>query len=502
MEQTTSLSRWAGGIVVAGGIALILTFLGFYTIFNSNPVNNIYYSISKNISTANTKKNAQAVKENRILQPSAINSGIFTKRDFAPLSPSKTINSQLLPQPFQLLTLNLSTPVQTQYDYPKYDANKIFRRNSLTIESENSTKEYENIDQNITLNLHSIDKSLLSIANSYSYTNESIINEITETVFSNENKTPLVDNLLNVRIVPENVSLAASQLTATRNSYKSYNIFQSILRPQSITNILQQQKIALSAAQITQIEALLLKTTKSKLIQSDTIVQIIVESFNEKTKTLAKISLYKNKVNQINIALNKDGNFILAKPHTITPLLKHELNKAHLLSSKHNQKTEKINLYDSIYQHALASGLSVTAITPIIEALAKRIDLKRTVQPNEQLKLFYQIPKSWQETQKQKKTNISLLDTNILYFSAKFGSENLSYYRYRLPDGKVDYYDQYSKAIGLSILRKPVENARFSSPFGMRRHPVLGYVRLHTGVDWAAPRGTPIWPLVMELLLE
>jgi murein DD-endopeptidase MepM/ murein hydrolase activator NlpD len=61
-----------------------------------------------------------------------------------------------------------------------------------------------------------------------------------------------------------------------------------------------------------------------------------------------------------------------------------------------------------------------------------------------------------------------------------------------LPTASVDYYDEEGRSARQFLLRKPVPNGRFRSPFGMRRHPILGYSRMHWGVDWAAPRGTPI----------
>jgi murein DD-endopeptidase MepM/ murein hydrolase activator NlpD len=59
-------------------------------------------------------------------------------------------------------------------------------------------------------------------------------------------------------------------------------------------------------------------------------------------------------------------------------------------------------------------------------------------------------------------------------------------------DGKVDYFTPEGRSARQFLLRNPMPNGRFASGFGMRRHPVLKYSRMHTGVDWSAPRGTPI----------
>ena len=74
------------------------------------------------------------------------------------------------------------------------------------------------------------------------------------------------------------------------------------------------------------------------------------------------------------------------------------------------------------------------------------------------------------------------------------GGETHRFWRFRSPDGVVDYYDEFGNTSKKFLMRKPVrgENIRLSSGFGNRFHPVLGYVRPHNGIDWAGPVGTAI----------
>src|SRR3546814_13134085 len=83
--------------------------------------------------------------------------------------------------------------------------------------------------------------------------------------------------------------------------------------------------------------------------------------------------------------------------------------------------------------------------------------------------------------------------SELLYVNAHFGDTTTRFYRFQNPDdGSVDYFDADGRSIRQFLLRNPVPNGRMTSGFGMRRHPIIGYARMHTGTDWAAPRGPPI----------
>ena len=82
----------------------------------------------------------------------------------------------------------------------------------------------------------------------------------------------------------------------------------------------------------------------------------------------------------------------------------------------------------------------------------------------------------------------------VLFASLTVGGETKKYYKFQTPDDSVvDFYDETGKSAKKFLVRKPVNNAIMRSGFGGRRHPILGYVKMHTGVDWATPYGTPIF---------
>ena len=139
--------------------------------------------------------------------------------------------------------------------------------------------------------------------------------------------------------------------------------------------------------------------------------------------------------------------------------------------------------YDGIYRAAFSYGMSRTMTRQLIRLLAADVDYQARLQPTDTLEVFFSQPdEEGQATE----------DSELLYVRASFGGQARTFYRFQMEDGTVDYFDEEGRSTRQFLLRNPVPNGRFTSGFGSRRHPVLGYSRMHTGVDWAAPRGTPI----------
>ena len=84
--------------------------------------------------------------------------------------------------------------------------------------------------------------------------------------------------------------------------------------------------------------------------------------------------------------------------------------------------------------------------------------------------------------------------TDVMFAALTVGGETRKFYHFVTPDDNIsDYYDETGKSAKKFLVRKPVPTAIMRSGFGSRRHPILGYTKMHTGVDWAAPMGTPIY---------
>jgi murein DD-endopeptidase MepM/ murein hydrolase activator NlpD len=82
---------------------------------------------------------------------------------------------------------------------------------------------------------------------------------------------------------------------------------------------------------------------------------------------------------------------------------------------------------------------------------------------------------------------------DLLYAGLSLSGESLDAFRFETEPGEVEYFDRTGRSLRKFLLRTPIDGARLSSRFGMRKHPVLGYSRMHKGVDFAAPSGTPVY---------
>jgi murein DD-endopeptidase MepM/ murein hydrolase activator NlpD len=144
-----------------------------------------------------------------------------------------------------------------------------------------------------------------------------------------------------------------------------------------------------------------------------------------------------------------------------------------------------VRLYQSIYESALRNKVPMPVIDDMIKIYSYDVDFQRKVQPGDSFDVFYA----------GEDEGVTAVDKNeVLFASLTVGGETKKYYRYQSPDdGVVDYYDDTGKSAKKFLVRKPVNSAIMRSGFGGRRHPILGYVKMHTGVDWATSYGTPIF---------
>ena len=147
-----------------------------------------------------------------------------------------------------------------------------------------------------------------------------------------------------------------------------------------------------------------------------------------------------------------------------------------------NDDGSAVRLYQSIYETALRNNVPTPVIEEMIRIYSYDVDFQRKVQAGDLFDVLY----SDDENNDGK--------SEVRYVSLTVGGETKGYYHYQTADdGTYDYYDETGKSAKKFLVRKPVAIGIMRSGFGERNHPLLHYMKIHTGVDWAAPFGTPIF---------
>ena len=139
---------------------------------------------------------------------------------------------------------------------------------------------------------------------------------------------------------------------------------------------------------------------------------------------------------------------------------------------------------DSVSRTLKSSEIPPEIAKEFIQQLSYTIDFQRDVKSGDIIDILYEADFT--------KSNNIVGTPDLLYGLMNLKDHKLELFRYTLSNGVTDYFDAYGKSIRKHLMRTPVQGARLSSKFGVRKHPILGYSKMHRGVDFAAKRGTPI----------
>ncbi len=140
----------------------------------------------------------------------------------------------------------------------------------------------------------------------------------------------------------------------------------------------------------------------------------------------------------------------------------------------------KVLVKDSIYTAAINAGVPASIAVEVFKVLSWDIDFQRDIKEHNTMEVIF-------ECMYNQEDELVSCD-NLMFATIKLEDRVVSFYKYS--DG---YYHEDGKSVIKTLIKTPVNNARLSSRFGNRVHPVLGYTALHKGVDFAAPIGTPIY---------
>ncbi len=142
----------------------------------------------------------------------------------------------------------------------------------------------------------------------------------------------------------------------------------------------------------------------------------------------------------------------------------------------------KARVGSSLYATAKDNNVPDYITAELTRVFAYDVDFQRQVKASDSFEVFYGNPL----TGSSKKRKV------LHYAQLTLGGKTRTYYRFTTADGQTDYYDETGRSATKSLLKTPVSGFKLTSGYGMRRHPLLGYSKMHTGVDFGAPFGTPI----------
>lgn len=145
----------------------------------------------------------------------------------------------------------------------------------------------------------------------------------------------------------------------------------------------------------------------------------------------------------------------------------------------------KAQIEVSLYGSAAKAGIPAGTISEAIRIYSWDVDFQRDIRQGDSIEVLYE--------QIEKPDGQRIKSGDILYARLTVNGHDIPIYRYEDEHGDVDYYTPDGRSIRKALMKTPVDGARISSGFGMRKHPVLGYSKMHKGLDFAAPRGTPIY---------
>ena len=246
-----------------------------------------------------------------------------------------------------------------------------------------------------------------------------------------------------------------------KNNYEKENL--QIKKGQSLSNLLSNSGV--SDKEIFNLTKLLSTFINLKKINTDHNFQILVNKTNGE---LERLTVNINNITSLHI-FKKENKFVA--------------NKIEKVLYKKITLSEGI-IKSSLFRAAQKDNIEPEVIIEFARIFGFEIDFQRDIRKNDIFQIVYE--KYIDDDGEIQKSG------NVIYAYMNNKGREISLYRFVDRKGIVGYYQTNGKSIEKALMKTPINGARLSSTFGMRKHPILGYNKMHRGTDFAAPKGTPI----------
>ena len=148
-------------------------------------------------------------------------------------------------------------------------------------------------------------------------------------------------------------------------------------------------------------------------------------------------------------------------------------------------ESNKFFIKSSLYEDGKMAGVPLEILSEAIKLYSFDVDFQRDIQKNDEFEIFYEVFIN--------SSRRSIFYGNIKYIKLNLHGNILEYFIFKDKAGHFDYFNKEGKNVRKALMKTPIDGARLSSSYGVRKHPILGYNKLHKGVDFAAPKGTPVY---------
>jgi murein DD-endopeptidase MepM/ murein hydrolase activator NlpD len=229
------------------------------------------------------------------------------------------------------------------------------------------------------------------------------------------------------------------------------------------------------------------KILKKYKIRNDDIGEISVQLRKKKLANIytgRKLSLIFKKLDD---GTNTIVNLVYPINNTTSVEIRRSQNnfevKENILQLNKKEVVVKNVIKNNLYSSAVESGVEANIIVEFARIFGFEVDFQRDIRQGDWFEILYE---------KFEDDNNKVRDTGkIIYASMYVNGEEINLYNFKFNNSE-DFYDIKGKSITKSLMKTPINGARLSSSFGLRKHPILGYNKMHRGTDFAAPSGTPI----------